>query len=139
MCTSPVVAEGAAEPDANIRCESSHLQLLLLMNNTAKCITGAITSKVIIRRTNKSVYSYYKNQKWMLMRSWRGLGGKAGAASAWTLLRSVFSRLLLATRSSGGVAASFAICISNLTLCVSRHVYTSLACPPLPHPPTCTW
>lgn len=25
MCVSPIVAEGAAEPDANIRCESSHL------------------------------------------------------------------------------------------------------------------
>lgn len=25
MCVSPIVAEGAAEPDVNIRCESSHL------------------------------------------------------------------------------------------------------------------
>lgn len=25
MCMSPIVAEGAAEPDVNIRCESSHL------------------------------------------------------------------------------------------------------------------
>lgn len=33
MCVSPVVAEGAAEPDVNIRCESSHLELLSLMNN----------------------------------------------------------------------------------------------------------
>lgn len=28
----------------------------------------------------------------------------------------------------GGVIASFAICISNITLCVSRHVCTSLPC-----------
>lgn len=33
MCVSPIVAEGAAEPDANIRCESSHLEPLSLMNN----------------------------------------------------------------------------------------------------------
>lgn len=33
MCVSPMVAEGAAEPDVNIRCESSHLEALSLMNN----------------------------------------------------------------------------------------------------------
>lgn len=33
MCVSPIVAERAAEPDVNIRCESSRLELLSLMNN----------------------------------------------------------------------------------------------------------
>lgn len=73
-----------------------------------------------------------EKSKWMLMAPWqnnyRKLNFHVKEASTWSVVDGLLSGSRPGNLKLGRVTASFAICIPNLTVCVSRQARTSLLC-----------